>query len=62
MTKVVYTYEVTLVCGHRLRTRGRVFNKRATFGCPAQPRCGYNVRWRSQRDLKNNWTQINDDV
>lgn len=62
MTKVVFEYEVTLVCGHRVKTRGQVFQKKATFGCPMQPRCGYNVRWRSWRNLKTGMTQVNDEV
>lgn len=59
MTRITYDFEVTLVCGHRVRTRGQIFQGKATFGCPMQPRCGYNVRWKSWRNVKTGLTGVN---
>lgn len=55
-------YETTLVCGHTTRTRGQVYNKKATFACPNTPRCGYSVRWASWLHLPTKRSQDNDDV
>lgn len=62
MTHVVFDYEVTLVCGHKVKTRGQVYQPKAKFGCPAQPRCGYNVAWKSWKNMKTGMTRDNKGV
>lgn len=58
----VRRYAVTLTCGHQLTLRQQPLNKKATFACPNQPRCGYNVRWRSVRDSETSKVIVNDEV
>lgn len=57
-----WQYAVTLVCGHQLTVRQQPLNKKATFACPRQPRCGYNVRWKSVRDSQSGKVIVNDEV
>lgn len=60
--KSQWQYKVVLACGHQLTLRQQPLNRKVTYGCPAQPRCGYNVRWKSATDTKSNVTITNTEV